>query len=243
MAGSRHAASGRMNRSMWWVVLRRGVRSWSIHQGGSQCGDAVGHLAFPALSFMFAVVVPADQREVVEVGESAVFPASDVVGFGPGGWGVAAGEAAAAVAGGERASLVGGGVSSHPPVTDDTAGVVEDDGDDIGLVDQVQGVGDADGLAVSGGGGAGTGGELLEGHGDDQDGGDAAVVGQGRRSGAAADRRRAARRASAAGRSAGPAPPRPGRWRRRSQCQSRSRWWLRPSWRWSVAGGGGGGSG
>src|SRR5690606_847852 len=47
----------------------------------------------------FAVVVSAEQEQVVDVGAAAVPPGQEVVGVGPGGGGGAAGPAAAAVAG------------------------------------------------------------------------------------------------------------------------------------------------
>jgi hypothetical protein len=57
-----------------------------------------------------AVVVPAEEGEVVEVGGAAVEPVDEpVVGLAPDRRGVAAGEQASPVAFGERAALGGGG--------------------------------------------------------------------------------------------------------------------------------------
>ena len=74
-------------------------------------GCSVDPLAFPALGFVGAVVVAAEQGGVGEVGVSAVGPRNDVVGLGPL-WGcVAAGEGTPAIAGGEDAAVFGGGVA------------------------------------------------------------------------------------------------------------------------------------
>ena len=54
-----------------------------------------------------AVVVGAEQAQVVQAGGAAVDPGADVVGLGPGGGSGAAREAAAAVAGGQRPALCG----------------------------------------------------------------------------------------------------------------------------------------
>jgi hypothetical protein len=65
----------------------------------------------PAGAVGDAVVVSAEQGEVVEVGWAAVLPVVDVVGVAPLWWCVAAWEGAAAVACGEGAALAGGGVA------------------------------------------------------------------------------------------------------------------------------------
>ena len=93
----------------------------------------VGHVTGPATFAVFAMVESADESEVLEVGSAAVGPRDNVVGFAPVRWPVAARERTSAVAGGQGAALPDAGGAAGQPVTEDSTGVAEDDGDDVNL--------------------------------------------------------------------------------------------------------------
>ena len=116
----------------WWRVAD-GCLVGVEPGGGDEAGYAVGHGDGPAAGVVFAVVLAAEQDEVVGVGGSAVGPGGDVVGLAPGGGSGAAGERAAAVPRGQRAALAGGGGAAGVAVGEHAAGVGEDDGDDVGF--------------------------------------------------------------------------------------------------------------
>ena len=81
------------------------LEGWSA-VGWPEPGGAVGILTdghFPAAFVDFVVVMSAEQIEIFGFGFAVVFePVFAVMGFGPGGWPVAAGPGASAVAGGQE---------------------------------------------------------------------------------------------------------------------------------------------
>ena len=70
---------------------------------------AVAGAGFVVFDVVLAVVMPAQELQVVEVGWAAVGPVADVVGLAVAGWALAAGVLAVAVAGDERFPLGRGG--------------------------------------------------------------------------------------------------------------------------------------
>lgn len=72
------------------------------------------------------VVASADEGEVVEVGGSAAEVGHEVVGIGPFGWPVTAGDDAASVAVAERSALRGGGEAGAAAEVEDLRSVHHD---------------------------------------------------------------------------------------------------------------------
>ncbi len=103
------------------ALVDRARRGWSrsVHWSAAE-RDA------PAEPVRDAVVVAADEDEVVEIGPAVVLPVDEVVGVAPRGRCGAARERAAAVAGGERSALSGGGVSVGAAGVEGHAEPVED---------------------------------------------------------------------------------------------------------------------
>src|SRR3954447_21939131 len=93
-------------RSNQLVAVMSRVASWSLFGvlpgGWHPVGSAVEHDRGPAQLLEVVVVVVADQCPVVDAGVAGGLPVGDVVGVGPAGWPVAAGEAAPLISGGHR---------------------------------------------------------------------------------------------------------------------------------------------
>src|SRR5256885_12011481 len=73
---------------------------------GNEVRHAADHVYGPIIAVYDAVMAPAEQEHVSEVGRTAVVPRGDVVGFRPAGGDVAAGKTTAVIAGDERVALV-----------------------------------------------------------------------------------------------------------------------------------------
>src|SRR5215475_3034874 len=97
-----------------------------------------------------AVVGPAEQGQVVQVGKAAVGPVGEVVGVGPGGWAVAAGEDAAAVAHDQCGAQRGWDGAGAPADVQRLAGAVGDDPGDPGVAGDPPGGFPGDGAGPAG---------------------------------------------------------------------------------------------
>ncbi len=87
-----------------------------------------------------AVVVAAQEQQVVEAGGSVVDPVDDVVGVAHQGWASTSREAAVLVAGDEGFPDRGGDEPAEPADVEDLAAGAQDDGDDLGVAaDPAQG--------------------------------------------------------------------------------------------------------
>src|SRR6266516_7147743 len=91
--------------------------------GRDPAGLAVVHGHCPAVALEFAMVIPAEQAQIVEVGRSAIDPAEDVMHLGPARRRVASGKAAAAVTGRECVALGCGGDAASSSVAEDAFAV------------------------------------------------------------------------------------------------------------------------
>ncbi|HEY2983328.1 MAG TPA: hypothetical protein VGJ38_04200 [Jatrophihabitantaceae bacterium] len=123
------------------MALRTGAWSGSMRGGGVHQGRPSFHGDGPATFLEFAMVVAAEQTEIVDVRASTVDPAEDVMGLGPARWSVAAGKAASAVTGGKREPLPGARDATTLPEREHALGV-DHDGHDLRLAGDSQGVGD-----------------------------------------------------------------------------------------------------
>ena len=94
--------------------------------------------AFPAGILEPAVMMPAHQGEVVDIGGAAIAPPDDVMGLAPGRRDGAAGERAATVAGRESAALGGLGQSRRPTEAELAADIIKGDEVDLGGVGESQ---------------------------------------------------------------------------------------------------------
>jgi hypothetical protein len=95
--------------SRWWPAGGLALEGAAVGCGHDE-GVVGEEFGVPAGGVEEVVVAGALQGEVVEGGGSAVEDPAEVVGFGPGGGSVAAGEAAVAVADDQGVEQVGGTV-------------------------------------------------------------------------------------------------------------------------------------
>jgi hypothetical protein len=108
-----------------------GVEGWWWSVFGSSVVPVESYL--PGGVVDGAVVVAAEQGEVVEGGVAAVGPVGEVVGVAHQGWAGAAGEGAVLVAGHEGGPQGGGDQAVGAAEVEDLAGGAVDGGDDLGV--------------------------------------------------------------------------------------------------------------
>ena len=112
----------------WWFEFGSSIRGVEACLPGCVVDDAV--------------VMAAEQGEVVELGWAAVDPVGEVVGVAHEGWSSAGGEGAVSVAEDQGGPDRGGDRSAEAAHVEDLAVAAEDGGDDLGVTGQpAEGVG------------------------------------------------------------------------------------------------------